>query len=58
MACQYVFVFASSVWNPALKLCEPVTYETDADSVNNFEKWSAGLFHAFVIKPVEESTNV
>src|SRR5438046_5259115 len=43
---------------PNFIVCEPVTYETDTDSVNNFEKWSAGLFHAFVIKPVEESTNV
>src|SRR5207247_2030966 len=37
---------------PNLAECEPVTYETDADSVNSFEKWSAGLFHAFVVQPV------
>src|SRR5206468_6359694 len=43
---------------PNFIACEPVTYETDADSVNSFEKWSAGLFHAFVVKPVAESTNV
>ncbi|PYQ96609.1 MAG: hypothetical protein DMF96_17790 [Acidobacteria bacterium] len=43
---------------PNFSECEPVTYETDADSVNSFEKWSAGLYHAFVARPVAESTNV
>src|SRR2546427_10989402 len=41
---------------PNFIACEPVTYETDADSVNSFEKWSAGLFHALAGKPVAEST--
>ena len=42
---------------PNFIACEPVTYDTDADSVNSFEKWSAGLFHALVVRPVAESTN-
>src|SRR6516165_3365017 len=43
---------------PNFSECEPVTYETDAASVNSFEKWSAGLFHALVVKPVDESTKL
>src|SRR5260370_29845759 len=37
---------------PNLNEWDPVTYDTDPDSVNNFEKWSAGLGHAEAYTPV------
>src|SRR5438093_8569257 len=41
---------------PNLNECEPVTYDAENDSVYSVEKWSAGLFQAFAILPVAEST--
>src|SRR6266566_7653717 len=37
---------------PTRNECAPVTYDAAIDSVNSFEKWSAGLFQAFAILPV------